>query len=78
MLDVGLQHYAGVIEESCVAAGHEHALEQQLEGMERSWRTMSLLVVAWREFYRLDGIENIQQVNVLYLFFSLKTLKHRN
>jgi len=37
MLDVGLQHYAGVIEETCVAAGHEHALEEQLEYMERAY-----------------------------------------
>mmetsp|Transcript_3970 Transcript_3970/g.12357 ORF Transcript_3970/g.12357 Transcript_3970/m.12357 type:complete len:337 (+) Transcript_3970:2251-3261(+) len=62
MLDVGLQHYAGVIEESCVAAGHEHGLEQQLERMEGSWRTMNFSIISWRGFHKLDGTLDIQQV----------------
>ena len=65
MLDVGLQHYAGVIEETCVAAGHEHALEEQLEYMERAWTTAVFAAEAWRGFYKLCGTEDVQQVQFI-------------
>ena len=77
MLDVGLQHYAGVIEETCVAAGHEHALEEQLELMEHAWTAATFTAEPWLGFYKLSGTEEVQQVCAKSLLLYRCCLPHQ-
>ena len=61
MLDIGLQHYVGVIEDTCVAASKENALDKGMDKMEEMWKEMKFETKEWRGSRILAGIDEIQQ-----------------
>ena len=61
MLDIGLQHYVGVIEDTCIAASKENALDKGMDKMEEMWADMRFETKEWRGSRILTAIDEIQQ-----------------
>jgi dynein heavy chain len=64
MVDAGLHHHVGAIEEICVAASKENTLEQGMDKMEAEWASMDFTLKSHRNSgtYILAGIDEIQQL----------------
>ena len=60
-MDVGLNHYVHLIEDTCVAASKEAALDKALTKMEDAWAGASFVTKEWRTGRILAGIDEIQQ-----------------
>lgn len=61
LMDVGLNHYVHLIEEICIAAGKEAALDKSLVQMSNNWNTIQFVTKEWRSGRILTGIDEIQQ-----------------
>ena len=61
LMDIGLNHYVHLIEDTCVAASKEAALEKALTKMEGNWSDAEFGTKEWRTGRILAGIDEIQQ-----------------
>ena len=61
LMDIGLNHYVHLIEDTCVAASKEAALEKALSKMELNWADAEFGTKEWRTGRILAGIDEIQQ-----------------
>ncbi|KAK7233641.1 dynein light chain binding protein [Aureococcus anophagefferens] len=61
LMDVGLNHYVHLIEDTCVAASKEAALDKALVKMEAAWGSAIFATKEWRTGRILAGIDEIQQ-----------------
>ena len=61
LMDVGLNHYVHLIEDTCVAASKEAAPDKALCKMEDAWAGASFATKEWRTGRILAGIDEIQQ-----------------
>jgi dynein heavy chain len=48
LMDVGLNHYVHLIEDTCVAASKEATLDKNLKKMETAWDAMAFSTKEWR------------------------------
>ena len=60
MLALNLQHHVAAIEDTCVAASKENALEKNMDKMEAAWANMEFGTKEWRGSRILSGIDEIQ------------------
>ena len=61
LMDIGMNHYVHLIEDTCVAAAKEASLDKALQTMHANWTDLTFATKQWRNGRILAGVDEIQQ-----------------